>query len=227
MIFNGADSASSDKSRNKKCVIRSMELADIKNVADVHIKAFDASALTRLGAGAVQRYYLWQLKGPHDHFPIIAVVNDSIVGFCVGGISRGALGGFLRKNKFYLAYRTLLNPSLMLNNKFMKRLKTAVALLLKNKKKTKVDKLSSPDALQGSFGILAICVIPEVQGFGISQELMAESEKIAVSRGFEKMHLTVASENSRAIKFYEKLGYSIKNDYGSEGNTFMEKKIRR
>ncbi|CAG0992531.1 hypothetical protein ANRL4_02561 [Anaerolineae bacterium] len=35
-------------------------------VVQIHRAAFPDSALTKLGAEAVRRYYLWLMTGPHD-----------------------------------------------------------------------------------------------------------------------------------------------------------------
>jgi GNAT superfamily N-acetyltransferase len=36
---------------------------------------------------------------------------------------------------------------------------------------------------------------------------MASAAELASARGFARMHLTVQTENHRAIRFYEKLGW--------------------
>jgi ribosomal protein S18 acetylase RimI-like enzyme len=59
----------------------------------------------------------------------------------------------------------------------------------------------------GAFGILSIAVDPLCQGMGVAALLMADSEQTAREWGFSEMSLTVAMENQRAIRFYEKQGW--------------------
>jgi len=205
--------------------IREMTAEDLPAVAIAHMQAFPGSFITRMGKGASERYYRWQLEGPHDHFPIIAVMDGRVVGFCVGGISRGSLKGYLKKYKFYLAAQIALHPSIIFNAGFFGRSATAIRSFF-GKDKMQDKNTCIPGVRRESFGILAICVIPEAQGTGIAKELMVLSEAEAVRRGFSAMHLTVASENGRAIRFYEKLGYSVKDAGLKRGGTFMEKPLR-
>ena len=210
----------------RKLEIKPMRAEDLPMVARTHLLSFSGSLMSRLGTGAVERYYLWQMEGPHEHYPIVAFYDNALVGFCVGGISRGALTGFLKKNRIYLFYKVLTTPSLVFNRRYFGKLRTAMSLSFKvllPKKKTAAMKLKSQAS---SFGILSICVLPEVQGLGVSQMLMKESERQALEKGFEKMHLTVASENVRAIRFYEKLGFKRIENASSEENTFMEKILK-
>jgi ribosomal protein S18 acetylase RimI-like enzyme len=203
--------------------IREMSLNDLEEVAKVHIEAFPKSFITQLGRGAVSRYYKWQLVGPHDHYCIVAVFKMKIVGFCVGGISRGSLIGFLKKYKVYLAMAIASKFWLLMQKKYLFKFTFAFQLLLK--RILVHQKKENQTFPKESYGILAICVSPEVQGQGISQKLMQLSEIEAIRRGFKKMHLTVDVENHRAIRFYEKLGYFKVEDKCKNGFVFMEKDI--
>jgi len=80
-------------------VIRKIQENDLPHVAAVHLLAFPDSALSMLGTEAVRRYYEWQLVGPHEVTAISAYINTELVGFCFGGMFRGALSGFVRNNQ--------------------------------------------------------------------------------------------------------------------------------
>lgn len=45
---------------------RPLSAPDLGQAVQIHRAAFPDSALTKLGAEAVCRYYLWLLTGPHD-----------------------------------------------------------------------------------------------------------------------------------------------------------------
>lgn len=187
-----------------KSDLRTIRRESIPLVAQVHLSAFPESALTRLGGEAVRRYYLWQLEGPHDHWFRGVWVEGRLIGFCVSGISRGALAGFLSTNRAYLTGVLLLHPWLVLSPLIRDRIATAVRSSAWRTKKTP----ASPFVPQErTWGILSIAVDPAMQGSGAAKILMEDAEEEARRRCFTQMHLTVAPNNARAIRFYEKLGW--------------------
>lgn len=215
----------------EKVLLRLMTVEDMDAIVEVHKLAFPDSFLTKLGPGAVSRYYRWQLEGPHSHYSIVAVFREKIVGLCVGGVSRGALSGFLKRYKLYLGLKVLSKFWLLMRGNFLKKSRVAMILLWRNlvPRGKELNRQAEPirDEKPISFGILSICVTPDVRGLGIAQALMLESENEALKRSFGKMHLTVATVNARAIRFYQKLGYVIvKKEDASEG-TYLEKWLRR
>ena len=74
--------------------IRLLSNDDLKNVAILHRLAFPSSALTKLGIETVQRYYKYQLEGPHDACCCGVFIDYQLVGFCFAGVFRGAETGF-------------------------------------------------------------------------------------------------------------------------------------
>jgi len=183
-------------------LIRNLEVKDLSGVAAVHVAAFPGSALTMLGTEAVRRYYEWQLLGPHESVSLGAFLGPEVVGFCVGGIFRGAMIGFLRKNRIFLTWRVLTHPWLMTNPIFRERL-TFGTRILKISTKPKASAPPAKNQIIKSFGILSIGVHPKCQGLGVGKLLMKESEDVARQRGFREMDLTVHTDNHQAVKFYE------------------------
>lgn len=192
-------------------LIRQIEPSHLSQVATVHLAAFSDSALTKLGREAVRRYYEWQIIGPHDGLNIGAFVGGDLVGFCFGGIRRGALGGFLERNRAFLIRRVMTHPWLLTNPLFRERAQFAVKRLFGRfiTKRKQAPQLAAVNVVQQvpAFGILSIAVDPKYQGHGASQLLMEYSETEARKRGFARMHLTVHPSNTRAVRFYEKMGW--------------------
>lgn len=186
------------------------------------MSAFPDSALTALGAEAVRRYYEWQLAGPHESTSLGIRISGEMAGFCIGGVFRGAMSGFLRKNRLYLILRVLSRPWLIGNTLFRDRLRSGVRLLGRRTAKPRAQH-SAPQARPKSYAILAIAVNPVFQGHGVGRSLMKEAELDALRRGFVRMHLTVSPGNSQAIGFYEGMGW-IKSvsDSGWQGEMFKE-----
>ena len=187
-------------------LIRTLEAKDLPGVAMVHMLAFPESALTMLGTEAVRRYYEWQLVGPHDVAALSAFANGELVGFCFGGIFRGAMSGFVRRNRKFLIGHVLAHPWLIRNQIFRDRLATGARVLKRHAKpKASPPRLKNHNLNQ--FGILAIAVHPQRQGLGIGKLLMNEAEDVARRQGFQTMDLTVNPGNRQAVEFYERLNW--------------------
>lgn len=186
-----------------KITIRFLEDTDLVAVSAIHIKAFSGRALTQLGMETVRRYYDWQLRGPHEAVCLGIFREECLVGFCFGGTFHGTLSGFLLKNKLFLFLRVLTHPWLIYSPFFRERITLAINTLLRIKSKAPHQSISKTK----SFGILAIAIDPQYQGIGLGKELITETEKLALERGFDHMHLTVSKDNNISIAFYEKMGW--------------------
>jgi ribosomal protein S18 acetylase RimI-like enzyme len=191
----------------------------LTRLASIHCGAFPHSALTQLGVEAVRRYYEWLLTGPHDAVCVGAFSGGTLVGFCFAGRFRGALSGFLARNRGYLMRRVLARPWLALNALFRERLGQAVNILGRGKRSFPSTPSSVPVS---SFGVLAIAVDPASQGQGAGRALMEYAETVARGRGFSLMNLTVAVNNIQAIRFYEGIGWQK----SPEGELWLGRMVR-
>jgi ribosomal protein S18 acetylase RimI-like enzyme len=197
--------------------LRPLVLDDLAEVARVHAAAFRSSALTALGPEAVRRYYEWLLTGPHHTAALGAFHADRLVGFCIGGTFAGAMSGFLRRNRAFLAWRVLTCPSLLSREAVRRRL-AAARLAMRHRATAAHDQPRARTDAPSSFAILSIAVHPHHEGRHIGSALMGAMETIARERGFESMHLTVHVDNERARRFYERHGWtSIPLDGKSDG----------
>ncbi len=191
--------------------LSTLETADLPRVSEIHLAAFPDSALTMLGAEAVRRYYEWLLTGPHDCVALGASVKANMIGFCFAGVFRGAMSGFLRRNRAFLFGRILRRPQLGMNPLFRERATAGVRILRRFGRQPSNTPGSSdrPVAKPVSpFGILAIAVHPDSNGQGIGKALMFEAEQTARRRDFKEMQLTVEMNNHRAVSFYESLNWT-------------------
>lgn len=191
----------------KDVLVRNLEAQDLPAVSAVHMAAFPDSALTMLGAEAVHRYYEWQLTSQSEATAIGGFADGQVVGFCFGGIFRGAMSGFLRQNRMFLIWRLASHPWLAGNPIVRERLKYG-AHILKRLMKPKEAVVSLPKtSVAVPFGILSIATHPHSQGLGVGKLLMKEIENVARQRDFREMFLTVHPDNHQAITFYESLGW--------------------
>lgn len=183
-----------------------IRLPDLNEVVRIHVAAFPQSVLTRLGPGAVRRYYQWQLEGPHECHAVAAIRDARMAGFCFAGVFRGAMRGFVRRHAAYLAIQLILRPWLLRHGSVVAKLRV-VQRILQGAGPAPGAAAVTPPSTGQSFAVLSIATHPEWEGRGVGRELMAEAERTARAAGYERMHLTVRVDNHRAIAFYERLGW--------------------
>jgi GNAT superfamily N-acetyltransferase len=215
----------SSKSNKPKVEIKEIKREDLDKIAEVHIDSFPNSALTKLGSAIVERYYLWQLIGPHKNVKSVgAFVDNNCAGFSFSGVFDGSTSGFLKENRTFLIKEVLLHPWLITNPLFFKRLLYGVQVLRRFSKKKKHSKENKP-AKALPYGILSIAVSNKYQNLGIGKILMDIAETDAVDCGFKQIELTVSPKNVKAIKFYEKLSWQ-KILEGNEWKGYMVKNLK-
>lgn len=202
-------------SARREVHIRDVRPEDLPVIAELHRQAFPESVLGRLGSEAVRRSYTWQLDGPHEVTALVGVVDGRIAGFLFGGIFRGSMIGFLRRDKWFLAGQVLRHPGLLAGPLGRDRIGLAVRLLGRRPSPQPVPE--NPAAVpERSFGVLAIAVDPHVQGSGVGRLLMGEATRRAAASGFAGMHLSVHPDNERGVAFYRSLGWEPVNEPDGE-----------
>ncbi len=210
----------------QEVVLKKLQPEDLGKVVRVHINSFPESALTKLGAQIVRRYYLWQLTGPHKKiWAIGAFLDDDCAGFSFSGIFHGSTSGFIQQNKKFLVKEVLFHPWLLFNPLFTKRLGEGIKLLRRSSKKQTISGAGPEQPRIPDYGILSIAVSEKYQKLGIGQLLMLDAEKEALKYGYEQICLTVHPDNKKAVRFYEKQNWQ--KFYQSESwNGAMIKKLQ-
>lgn len=196
--------------------------ADLGEVVRVHERAFPDGALTIFGPAVLERYYAWLLEGPHDAAIVGAWSGGHLVGFCAAGWFRGAMSGFLRANRWFLAGVVLVRPSLLATPLVRERMRQAVKIMLRfSRLRSRPSQPGAPDSRR--FGVLSIATDPDVRGSGAGRALMADAEERARSQSYPSMVLTVHPDNTRAVRFYEELGWNRMPDVDGRWLGRMEK----
>jgi ribosomal protein S18 acetylase RimI-like enzyme len=150
------------------------------------------------------------MKGPHECFAIGAFQGECLIGYIFAGVFRGALSGFIWKNRGYLLSRLLIRPWLIFNPLFFDRILLASRMLIRFRGTTRFKEKTEKTTER--FGILAIAVDPNHHHKGIGRELMQHVEKIACEHGIARVYLSVNPTNSLALQFYEKQGWHRSQD---------------
>lgn len=213
------------KNNKPKVEIKEIKREDLCKIAKVHIDSFPESALTKLGSAIVERYYLWQLIGPHKNVKSVgAFVDNNCAGFSFSGVFDGSTSGFLHENRGFLVKQVLLHPWLITNPLFFRRMLYGIKVLKSfSKKKKASNETRAAKALP--YGILSIAVSNKYQNLGIGKILMNIAETDAVECGFDQIELTVSPDNLKAVKFYEKLNWQ-KVPAGNNWKGYMVKPLK-
>lgn len=191
--------------------LRSLDIASLRDVAQVHLEVFPSSALTGLGHEAVRRYYEWQLTGPHDVYAVGMYAHNAVIGYCFGGKFQSALGGYVRKNRSFLFLRVLSHPWLVVNPVFRDRLRLALRVGSTGNQRSVATALPGTSEVVRSFGILAIATASAWQRRGVGQRMIQHMTDIARGQGYTRMHLTVDPDSMQAVRFYTGLGWQKVN----------------
>ncbi|MBA3394637.1 MAG: GNAT family N-acetyltransferase [Deltaproteobacteria bacterium] len=178
--------------------------------------------MTQLGHEALRRYYRWLLEGPHQSTVLGVFERDRLAGYSFGGIFNGALTGFLRENRTFLALRVVTHPWLIANPLFRNNIRLALRLLVPRRPAASAPaRAPEPPA----YGILSIAVDPGRQGQGIGQLLMRQNEQVARAAGFARMILSVTPTNAQAVRFYERDGWERELVDGAWSRGVMTKRL--
>lgn len=189
--------------------VRPVSDEDSSALALVHLEAFPDAALTKLGRGAVERFYHAMFTGPHDVSCFGAERDGQLVGFSVGGVLRSAETYFVGTNRFYLAYAALTRPRLLLDPRIRSRVATGLKLVWRFLRERARETLPETSRYgPAPFSIQSIAVSPRFQNLHVGKALLAKSEEAARERHFALMLLTVHPNNLQAIRFYERNGWT-------------------
>lgn len=199
--------------------VRVMCLEDLPVVTELHLLAFPRAALTSLGKEAVLRYYQWQFEHQRELYATVALVHGTMAGFSLAGHLLHPLSGYLREHRRYLIGATLRHPSLLANPIFRDRMMLAVKKLGPRRSRG----ASRRDGAR--FGVLALAVHPDFQGYGIGQALLDDAECEARRLGVPRIGLTVRLDNDQAIRFYERQGWCRELDARGHWTGMMHKDL--
>lgn len=198
--------------------IRGATIDDLNRIAATHTECFPGSFSTALGTSLLRKFYLQYLK----NLFLVAANGDSIVGFCMGYLcDRGNCNRyFIKRNFIHIGFRYI---SLLIegNKRAWERLKLSRRSQASNIQVLNSSLQNTPSSECGD--LLSICVLPEYRGSETANELMCNYQKALKKVGRSVCFLTVAVENSRAIRFYEKNGFVPSRALGNIAITYAKR----
>ncbi len=174
-----------------------------------------------MGSAYLMKMLEWYLIDSRA-FLFYILEDNKCVGYCGGlkhdGKTQFGSASSMIQHSFHAAVKSiLLRPWLFIHPEFIAKYK----LILKNirKRVTGNHKPSSSTtqvaiSIEPHTGLIVIGVDPAYQGKGYGSKLLWEFEVVSKEMGFNKLMLTVKSENAQAIKSYQRNGWIILSDDG-------------
>lgn len=176
-------------------------------IARVHYEAYSKEHFTScFSVTKLEKYYALLIQA--SDISIIALENDSVVGFIISGksVSKG-VAKFTKLNRGYLLLLLLSHP------KFIYQKIRSVAL----------NKIIKTKPSHASFRLLSIAVSSSSQSKGLGSEMLSFFERVLIKRSELSYGLSVRSVNHRAVKFYEKMGFVLEKEV--HGSKYFFKKL--
>lgn len=206
---------------------------DLPRLAHCHRAAFPNTLSTAMGQKYVEKMLEWYLVD-NRAFIFLLVEDDQCVGYCGGmkneGTGRMGSASSMIQHSYNHAVKIFTRrPWLFLHSEFFPKYKLALRNVWKRIRNSlgyveKVIPKENLQRLEPHTGLIVIGVQQKFQGKGYGSMLLQEFERISKSRGFNKMMLTVKSDNEQAIKSYLRNGWVVSRVEGK--STSMEKRLK-
>lgn len=183
-------------------MVRQATAQDLPQVVAVHTQCFPDSFSTALGKKLLVKFYTEYMNDVPELF-LVAERDGKICGFCMGYYceENPYMKRFFKHNLFAAGLR--IAGQLLIGNKAAWKKLTSVF-----SKKAEFKPIGEPYKAGAQDGdLLSICVLPQARGCGAAQALIETYEQVLKAHGRKYCLLTVAVDNSRAIRFYERNGY--------------------
>jgi ribosomal protein S18 acetylase RimI-like enzyme len=197
-------------------ILRNGDPRDDVALAAVHAAAFPDYFQTHMGPGFLRRFYSAFLRP--GHLVVVAVSGGRIVGLVAGTDDLRRLQRDLYPPNLVPFAATFVAKVLtdrVVRRSAMSRLghlRVAVASIFARDRTESVTVSGTGDSTMYLF---SICIDPSEQGAGIAAPLLDEFKRSASAKGSKRVELTVVDDNDRAIRFYEREGWTQTKHLGT------------
>ena len=209
-----------DLAANDAVKVTEAQEVHIPGMAQCHIKSFPGRFMTEMGYHWLCALYLFFIKHRGGICRVAVDSEGKVVGLAVGGDPH------IRDE--FLSSALFRYPHLILWKFISKRLVRRVLLqkLIKKlyRKRTAAHSgdAKAPSAVVRPGSLLSICVLPDGKGTGVAGKLIESFQLACKAKGYERLTLSVVSENSRAVAFYKKHGWRQSGKSGESIVFFLD-----
>ena len=187
----------------------------LPQLAKCSISAFPDSLSSLLGEKYVAKILEWFLIS-NDRFLFWIELENNIVGFVGGAKGAGSTSSMLQHAFWTGFFAFLVRPHLIFNYSLIRKKKLIINNILKRIsslfiRSQKTNKNVTHNIYNHSMGLVVIGVNPLFRKQGVGGALLKGFAEKCVELGCKGAHLSVKTENYKAIKLYEKNGWKVKN----------------
>ena len=192
----------------------------VPGMAQCHIKSFPERFMTKMGCHWLCALYLFFIRHHGGICRVAVDANDKVIGLAVGGDPH-IRDEFLNSALFrypHLIFWKFLSKRLVrrvLLQELAGKLHRKRAIAYSGNTKTQSAGIRSGN-------LLSICVLPEYKGTGIAGKLIESFQLACKAEGYERLTLSVVSENSRAVAFYNKNSWRQSSKTGESIRFFLD-----
>lgn len=187
-----------------------MRSEHVRQVVDVHMRAFPGFFLTTLGPAFLRTYYRAAANAA-GAIALVAVEDGRVAGFAVGNRHPA---GFYRRllRRRWPGFALAAVPGVLRSPSAVPRVLRAV----------RYPSTRGGDA--GAAGLFSIAVVPSSRGAGVGGALLAAFEREARAKGALRVVLeTDADRNDVANAFYRSAGFSVVREFEqTQGRRMLE-----
>lgn len=205
-------------------MIKYATASDLPKIARCHVAAFPDSVTSLLGPNVVASMLQWYLSAPNK-FLFFTEENGICTGYCGGFILDGSdaygSGSGMTQFGFNTALTAFMRkPWLLFHPEIRKKyafIYTNVLRKLGLKKEQPKASLPQKNKAENeplTAGLVVIGVMPNLQQKGLGSLLQQEFERKAIAMGAQRLSLSVRTKNDKAIRSYQRNGYSIQREEG-------------
>ena len=194
--------------------------AHVQGMIQCHIKSFPGRFMTEMGYHWLCALYLFFIKHRGSICHIAVDADGKVVGLAIGG------DPYIRDE--FLSSALFRYPHLIFWKFLSKRLVRRVLLqelarkLQRNRAAAHSGDTKAPSAVVRSGNLLSIIVLPDYKGTGVAGKLIESFQLACAAEGYERLTLSVVSENSRAVAFYKKQGWRQSGKSGESIIFFLD-----
>lgn len=190
---------------NDAVKITKAQEAHIPGMAKCHIKSFPGRFMTEMGYHWLCALYRFFIRQNGSICQVAVDTDDKVIGQVVGGdphIRDEFLSTALFRYTHIIFWKFLskrLVRRVLIQELARKLHRKNTAALSKN--------TQSSNSKIRSGNLLSICVLPDCEGTGIGGKLIESFQLACKTEGYQRLTLSVLSNNSRAVAFYKKHGW--------------------
>ncbi|TKJ36658.1 MAG: hypothetical protein CEE38_10140 [Planctomycetes bacterium B3_Pla] len=194
--------------------------AHASGMAQCHTKSFPGRFMTEMGYNWLCALYQFFIKHSRSICRVAVDADGKVVGLAVGGDSH-IREEFLNSALFrypHLIFWKFLSKR-MVRRVLLQEL--ARKLLRKHTTENSVN-IKAPSAGIRSGNLLSICVLPDCEGTGVAGKLIESFQLACKAEGYERLTLSVVSDDNRAVTFYKKHGWRQSGKSGESIRLFLD-----